>query len=191
VFLVASAVIAFRGWPGAGFADRIGNLFVKDQPTVPWDRSGTAAVAAAAGAGGGAVAATPAGPTFGTPGLVLRAGGGPVAGGVRLPNGAVISTGSSGPGTVGSVTPGTPGGGTLPSVPPGGGSGTGPVQRAVANTVQSTGRSVGQTVRRTTGSAGGAVGGPAGGAVTQTGSSVGGTVEGVGNGVADTLRPHP
>src|SRR3954469_18130025 len=71
VFLVASAVIAFKGWPGTGFTDRIDNLFVTDEPPVAWDRPGTTAVAAGAGTAAAAVAGTAAGPTFGTPGVIL------------------------------------------------------------------------------------------------------------------------
>src|SRR3954465_793998 len=98
VFLVASAVIAFNSWPGAGFTDRIDNLFVKDSPPVAWDKPGTQAVATAAGAGSAPGAGTAAGPTFGTPGVVLGGNGSALPGGaVRLPSGALVSSGTGGP----------------------------------------------------------------------------------------------
>src|SRR5437867_1631072 len=65
VALIASAVIAFKGWPGTGLANRIDDLFVNDQAPVSWDVPGTNAVAAGAGPAAAAVAATPTGPAFG------------------------------------------------------------------------------------------------------------------------------
>ena len=185
VFLVASAVIAFKGWPGTGFTDRIDSLFVKDAPPpVAWDKRGTQVAAASAGTAAGAVAGTPTGPTFGTPGVILGDNGGARRGGVvRLPGGTLVSTGPSGPGTVGTPTIG--GGGTLPSLP---GTGTGPVQNGAADTVQQTGSTLGTTVRQTTGAVGNTVGGPAGDTVTQTGNSVAGTVDNTTKAAGDLLR---
>ena len=40
VFAVASAVVAFNGWPNLGIGDRIDSLFVKDRPTVAFDSPG-------------------------------------------------------------------------------------------------------------------------------------------------------
>jgi hypothetical protein len=190
VFLIASAVIAFRGWPGAGFADRVESLFVNDEPPVAWDQPGTQAVAAGATTAAGAVAATAAGPTFGAPGLVLTDDGTAQRGGVvRLPDGSQVSTGPSGPGTIpgtGSGVPAVPGTGSLPEVPA---VGDGSAQNNVADTVEQTGSGVGRTVRDTTQGVGNTVGGPVGDTVTNTGNQVGNTVDNVTSGVGDVLRP--
>jgi hypothetical protein len=173
VFLVASAVIAFKGWPGTGFTDRIDNLFVKDSPPVAWDRPGTQVAAVSAGTAAAAVAGTAAGPTFGAPGVILGNNGAALEGGtVRLPSGTLVSTGPRGPGTVG--VPTTGGGNPLPALPV---PGTGPVQSGVADTVTQTGSTVGNTVRQTTDTVGNTVGGPVGDTVKQTGSTLGGTVD--------------
>jgi hypothetical protein len=189
VFLVTSAVIAFKGWPGTGFTDRIDNLFVKDQPPVAWDKPGTQAAAASAGAASAAVAGTPAGPTFGTPGVILGNGGGTVNGGtVRLPGGTLVSTGSNGPGRVGPFNPSGPSNPGIPSLPP---VDTGPAQNGAADTVQQTGSTVSRTVRQTTDTVGSTVGGPVGDTVKQTGNVVGNTVDNTTKGVGDLLRPKP
>ena len=184
VFLVVSAVLAFKGWPGTGFTDRIDNLFVKDAPSGGvGDKRGTQVAAVSAGTAAAAVAGTAAGPTFGAPGVILGNDGGAQRGGtVRLPGGTLVSTGPGGPGTVGS---GQGGGGALPSLP---GSDTSPVQNGAADTVQQTGSALGNTVRQTTGSVGSTVGGPAGGAVSQTGDSVGSTVDNTTKAAGDLLR---
>jgi hypothetical protein len=185
VFLVASAVIAFKGWPGAGFTDRVDDLFVSDSPSVAWDKPGTQAVAASAGAASGAVAGTAAGPTFGTPGVVLRDNGGSLRGGaVRLPGGTLVSTGTTGPGTVGPSTGTGNSTGPLPQIDPT------PAQNTVADTVQQTGTTLGNTVRQTTDSVGNAVGGPVGDTVKQTGDAVGSTVDNTTKGVGNLLRPQ-
>jgi len=190
VFLVASAVIAFNSWPGAGFTDRIDNLFVKDSPpAVAWDKPGTQAVATAAGAGSAAVAGTAAGPTFGTPGVILGGNGAAQRGGtVRLPGGTLVSTGANGPGTVGPANPVAAATQGLPqvSLPQ---VGNGQAQNTVADTVQQTGSGVSNTVRRTTDSVGNTVGGPVGDTVKQTGNGVGQTVDNVTNTVGGLLRP--
>jgi hypothetical protein len=179
VFLVASSVIAFNGWPGAGFADRVGNIFVNDEPAqVPWDRAGTAAVATGAGVAAGAVAAAPAGPTFG-PGVLLapdgtalrgRGGGGQTAGGI-------VATQSGG------------GGGTIPPVPPEPPDIVKNARTQLAGTVQGTGRGAGQAVRDTTSRVGGAVGGPVGDTVARTGGAVADTVNNVSNTAGSLLHP--
>jgi hypothetical protein len=178
VFLVASAVIAFNGWPGTGFADRIDSVFVDDAPPVAWDQPGTDAVATGAATASGAVLASAAGPTFGTPGVVLGGDGTALRGTtVRLPNGTIVNTATGtavGPGGV-TGPPGS-GGGVIPEIP-----GPGGVQNQLADTVRQTGSSLGQTVRDTTRGVGNAVGGPTGNAVTQTGNDVGNTVDNVTN----------
>jgi hypothetical protein len=190
VFLIASAVIAFRGWPGAGLADRIESLFVDDDPPVAYQRPGTQVVAAGAATAAGSVAATPAGPTFGTPGLVLGSDGTSQRGGVvRLPDGSQVSTGPSGPGSLpgtGSGAPSIPGAPSLPQVPS---VGDGSAQDQVAGTVQDTGSGAGDAVRNTTQSVGNTVGGPVGDTVTQTGNQVGNTVNNVTQGAGDLLGP--
>jgi hypothetical protein len=189
VFLVAGAVIAFNGWPGAGFTNSINDLFVDDAPPVAWDQPGTATVATSADVAAAAVTATPAGPTFGAPGVGLgddgtaQAGGGPV----RLPNGTIVPGGTtsgggggggggSGPGSGLPSAPGAPG---VPSV--------GDVQSGVGDTVGNTGSGAGGVVRDTTGSVGDTVGGPAGDTIKQTGSTLGDTVEGAGGAAGDLV----
>jgi hypothetical protein len=190
VFLIASAMIAFRGWPGTGLADRIESLFVDDDPPVASGQPGTQAVAAGAATAAGAVAATPAGPTFGTPGLVLTNDGASQRGGVvRLPDGSQVSTGPSGPGSIpgtGSGGPAVPGAPSLPATPA---VGDGGAQDQVADTVQQTGSGAGDAVRDTTQSVGNTTGGPVGDTVTQTGSQVGDTVNNVTQGAGDLLSP--
>ncbi len=190
VFLVASAVIAFKGWPGTGFSDRIDNLFVRDQAQpVAWDRSGTAATAAGAAAGAGAVAGTAAGPTFGTPGVILGNNGAAVRGGtVRLPGGTLVSTGANGPGAVSSPGGQSSGNPSVPSLPSVGGVDTQPARNGVADTVQNTGSTVNNTVHNTTDTVGNTVGGPVGDVVKNTGSTVGQTVDNTTKGVGDLLR---
>ena len=184
VFLIASAVIAFKGWPGTGFTDRIDNLFVTDHPPVAWDKPGTTAVAAGAGTAAAAVAGTAAGPTFGTAGVILGNNGATLRGGaVRLPDGSLVSTGPSGPGTIGTPSPGS--GTSIPPLPVN----PGPTQGTLAGTVQQTGSTVGNTVRNTTGTVGNGVGGPAGNAVKQTGNTVGDTVDNTTKAVGGLLKP--
>lgn len=182
VFLVTSAVIAFNGWPGAGFADRVDSVFVDDEPPVAWDQPGTEAVATGAGAAAGAVAATAAGPTFGADGVLLGADGSALTGGpVRLPDGTIVTPGPGsaiGPGTVTGI-----GGGGGDGVPVD----TGQVQNQLSDGVRRTGSAVGNTVRETTRGVGNGVGGPVGDAVTQTGNTVGNTVDGVTRGAGDVL----
>src|SRR5213594_3817524 len=67
VFMVASAVVAYNGWPSAGIPNRVNNLFVDDKPAVAWDVSGTRAVAAGTAPAAGAVASAPTGPPAGAP----------------------------------------------------------------------------------------------------------------------------
>ena len=64
IFLVASAVIAFNGWPGGGIDQSISDLFVNDEPA---SETGPALVTPGAAVAAGAVAATPTGPVI-TPG---------------------------------------------------------------------------------------------------------------------------
>ena len=181
-FLVASAVIAFNGWPGAGFAERIDNVFVDDAPPVAWDQPGTEAVAAGAGTAAGAVTATAAGPTFGDPTISLTGDGTAVRGGpVRLPDGTIAAPDAGGPTSAGAVT----GGGGETSVLPSPGS----LQGQLADDVRRTGGDAGRTVRETSGAVGGAVGGSVGDTVTQTGDSLGGTLDGVTQGAGDLLTP--
>src|SRR6476620_11864913 len=88
VFVVASAVVAFNGWPGSGIGDSIDSLFVKDQPAVAFDASGPRVVAGSAAAAAATVAPTPIGPVVAGPGL----------GGGRGPGSNGRSGGGSGPG---------------------------------------------------------------------------------------------
>jgi hypothetical protein len=182
VFIVTSAVIAFNGWPGAGFADRLDSVFVDDAPPVAWDQPGTEAVATGAGTAAGAVVATAAGPTFGADGVLLGADGTALTGGpVRLPDGTIVTPGTGTAVGPGPLTGTGGGGGAVPSV------NTGQVQNQLADTVRQTGSAVGNTVRETTRGAGNAVGGPVGDAVTQTGNNVGNTVDNVTRGAGGLL----
>jgi hypothetical protein len=178
VFLVAGAVIAFNGWP-AGFADRVGNIFVNDEPPVAWDQPGTLAVAAGAGTAAGAVAATPAGPTFGAPGIVLADNGAAVlrGGAGAGPGGAIVSTLPAGAAS----NPGSPG---APSPLD-----TGPVRNQVASTVQQAGSGVSQIVRDTTRTVEHTVGGPVGSTVGQAGNTAADTVQHVTQTAGGLLKP--
>src|SRR5215207_1562107 len=64
VFLVASAVIAFNGWPGGGIDQAISDILVNDDPAA---QTGPSQVVPGAIVAAGAVAAAPTGPVI-TPG---------------------------------------------------------------------------------------------------------------------------
>ena len=70
VFVVASAVIAFNGWPGSRIANRIDSLFVKDQAPVGFNAPGPQVVAGSAAAAAATVAAAPVGPVVAPLGLI-------------------------------------------------------------------------------------------------------------------------
>jgi hypothetical protein len=190
VFVVASAVVAFNGWPSLGIGDRIDSLFVKDRPAVAFDAPGPQVVAGAASAAAGTVAAAPTGPVIAGRGI----GGGPV-----------------GPGTNGSPRDGrAPGSGTSGDVqasvtPTGGGSGSGGdtsrpglpdtsgATRAVGGAVQTTTHTAGDAVSGTINPVGQSVGSvnpPLGNTLSQTGGNIGTTVKGVGDS-ANTLLGAP
>src|SRR5713226_4159125 len=76
VFVVASAVVAFNGWPSLGIGDRIDSLFVKDRPTVAFDSPGPQVLASTAAVAAGTVAAVPTGPVVAGPGIGGRVGPG-------------------------------------------------------------------------------------------------------------------
>jgi hypothetical protein len=161
VFLVASAVIAFNGWPGGGIDQSISDLFVNDEPA---SVSGTSQPGPGAVVAAGAVAATPTGPVI-TPGAAGP--GAPAPGG-----GGGDGTGDGTPGDGGSgTTPGT-GVGTPPSGG-GGGGGGGEGGASVGN--------VGDTIAPVTDAGSNAV--------KETTNQVGNTVTNVTNGVADTVAP--
>jgi hypothetical protein len=117
VFVIASAVIAFNGWPGAGFARSVESLSVDDRPGSAWDLPVTTQVAGLAAKAAETVSARPLGPVVS-----------PVAGVVP---GSLIALKSSAPSGLDEIALGgstttsqpTPGGGSLP----GGGSGGRPV----------------------------------------------------------------
>src|ERR1700704_3443304 len=96
VFVVASAVVAFNGWPGSGIGDSIDSLFVKDQPSVAFDASGPQVVAGSATAAAATVAPTATGPVVTGPGL----GGGPLGPGSNGTSGGGSGLGN---GTAGDV----------------------------------------------------------------------------------------
>ena len=180
VFVVASAVVAFNGWP-SGIGDRIDSLFVKDQPAVPFDSPGPQVVASAATAAAGTVTAVPTGPVVAGPG----SGGGRVRPGA---NGSPRGGAAPGSGTSGDV----PAGGTTTAAGSGGGGGTGlpgvpdpgGATSGVGGAVQNTTHDVGGAVSNTTNQVGQTVGGvnqPLGNTVIQTGSNVQNTVTGLGN----------
>jgi hypothetical protein len=179
IFLVASAVLAFRGWPGLGLANRIGNLFVNDAPPVKWNVPGTRAVAAGAGVAAGAVAAAPSGAPFG-PGAGTPDGGPPTDGGpTRSPTGPVVTGGpTDGGGSAAStgLNPALPCASCTPPAPPNPGA-----------AVQQASHTVSQTVRDTTSTAGNAVGGSVGSAVSGAGQSLGGTLDSAGGSAGQLL----
>jgi hypothetical protein len=181
VFLVASAVIAFKGWPGTGFTDRIDNLFVTDEPPVAWDRPGTQAVAAGAGTAAAAVAPAAAGPTFGTPGAILSGGGSTLRGVRSVTTGTTTLPPSGGGDGSGGDTGGPGDGQPLPN--------PSQTQNTLAGTVQQTGSGLSGTVRNTTDTVGNTVGGPVGDAVKQTGNNVGNTVDNTTQTVGGLLKP--
>ena len=176
VFVVASAVVAFNGWPNLGIGDRIDSLFVKDRPTVAFDSPGPQVVAGTAAVAAGTVAAAPTGPVVAGPGI----GGGRVGPGANGSPQGGLRSGTSGdlPAGGGTTTAagsgsGSSGGGTgLPGVPDPRGA------------VQNTTHDVGGAVSNTTNQVGQTVGGvnqPLGNTVIQTGNSVQKTVTDVGD----------
>jgi len=172
-FLVASAVIAFKGWPGTGIEQAVDNLFVDDAPAVAWDLPGTDQVAADAAVAAGAVAATPTGPAFGPAGSFPVLGGSgsgsagtPQSGGGSTgatPSGSggatavVVAGGSTGGGSgesIGILNPTTTAGGagrTVTGITNDVGNTVGAVSPELGKTVKRTGRELGTTVDGVTG----------------------------------------
>jgi hypothetical protein len=187
VFTLASAVVAFNGWPQIGSQPTPAAVLVSQQRTsldagaLRRLRTASATLAPTGPAAGrGAAGTGPAGP-----GSAL----GPSPAG----NGEVISNGAHGIGGGGQPT-GTP---TSPVAPPGApctgcGSGSSPTlgstvtqaTGAVGGAVNSTTGSVGQTATSVTGSTG------AGQVVSGVGATVGGLVTGSGPTVGKLLGGH-
>lgn len=65
ILAVVSAVVAFRGWPGGGIANRIDSLVVPHSAQPPWALPGTQQVALASRAAAAAVQSAPRGPVIG------------------------------------------------------------------------------------------------------------------------------
>jgi hypothetical protein len=174
VFIVASAVVAFNGWPHLGIGDRIDSLFVKDRPAVA-DSTGPQAVAGTAATAAGTVAAVPTGSVVTGRGIG-GGGGGPGQNGAGR-GGSTPGSGGSGDVQAGTGTTtgtGGGGGGNGTGVPDAGGPTSG-----VSGAVQNTAHDVGGAVSNTTNQVGQSVGSvnqPLGDTVSQTGSSVQNTV---------------
>src|SRR4051795_4514216 len=85
-FVLASAVVAFHGWPVSGALKDIGTLIVHDDSSVPWEVSGPQQVALDSRAAAGVVAPAAIGPvvTGGATGVAGARGGGGAAGGAPV-----------------------------------------------------------------------------------------------------------
>jgi hypothetical protein len=175
LFLMASALIVFKGWPGGGISNPTGDLFVRDQPAVAFDVPGPVLVARDAGAAAALVNASPTGPV-----VVAGVPSGGSSGGF----GGSLFGGSSGPGRAVPALPARPGGGrpplgvrapvALPGLPS-----PDPVRSGAADAVQTGTSTAGSTV----GAAGGAAGGAVGTVSPSLGQSVGSAGKGAGEAV--------
>src|SRR4051795_6551399 len=66
-FVLASAVVAFHGWPVSGALRDIGTLIVHDDSQVPWEVTGPQQVALDSRAAAGVVASAATGPVIAGP----------------------------------------------------------------------------------------------------------------------------
>lgn len=195
MFILASALVAFRGWPHLAVQPSPGEVVVSPRsarsPGASASARRLAAVVAAPVGGAGTPAAPGAGRRGGTgghggSGAGPRGGSGTVGTPVRtsIPVGTQAGTPTSSCETSGCGTPTT-----AARPPPTVQQGQQVIQR-VTNTlghaVAGTGHRVGSVVQQTTSAVAGAVGGarsPVGGAVQQTGSGAAKTVTGVTQGL--------
>jgi hypothetical protein len=200
VFIVASALVAFRGWPHVAAATAPGRVVISANRGAPGGTpaarrlalvagapgAGGAGGAGAGGAGGAGRGPSAAGRGLGRPGPPRQTIGAPAS--TSVP---VSGSGGSGGTTCAS------GCGTAPAPSP---SPT-PVQRVqqtlsqatntLGNVVSGTGSRLGSTVQQTTSGVAGALGGsstPVGGTVSQAGSGAAKTVTGVTHALGGVLK---
>jgi hypothetical protein len=202
LFVVASAMVAFRGWPHVAAQPSPGEVVVSPRPTAATGSLVGRRLAAIAGAPAGAAAA----PAAGTGVAALRPGGA-----LTAPHGTQRSIGqpasTARPVAVAGGTPTQSAGGaapaccgSAPSSGSGSGSGSGPLKPvrqvvsqaagALGGVVSGTGNQVGSTVQQTTGAVGAAVqpvSPAAAGAVNSVGSGAAQTVTGVTQTIAGAL----
>jgi hypothetical protein len=209
LFVLASALVAFHGWPradGAGgparvvlsapagsatrVARRLAFLAPAHPSAIARSRVATHPRAASAGPNGRRAvqivqgSGSHTGPsTIGRTGTTPRSGT-PTTGPTQPPRRTTHGPPASTP-----KPPTT----TTPSAPTAGGTVT-TVVKKVAGTVSGTGSGVGDTVKKVTGTVGGTIsnppvpGGGAGSTVTPVTGTVGGTVSGTGSGAGDTVK---
>lgn len=194
LFIVASAMVAFRGWPHAGGQPSPGEVVISPRPTAaarsPVSRrlAAISAAPASAAAGTRGAAGTGAHPGIG------RGGGSAPHGSIGRPVTASIPVGT--PNVGGGAVPCSDGCGT-PAAPVPSPSRVQPVQQAIQQTtgalggvVSGVGNQVGSVVHQGTGAVSGAVqpvSPPAAGAVGSVGSGAEKTVTGVTQTIAGTL----
>jgi len=186
MFIVASALVAFRGWPHVGMQPTPAQVVVSPQrsasaagATLATRRLAFAAAAPAAGAGGAAGALAPSaagrglGPTRPAT-SPTRAIGAPASTSVPVGTAAGAPTTGSPPAAT-TTTPPPPAPRLLQQVT----HTLAPATNALGAIVTNTGAQVGTTVQQTTNTVAGAVGGSS--------TPVGGAVQGVGSGAAQTV----
>lgn len=192
LFLVASALLVFNGWPGGGISNPIGNLFVRDAPAVPFDVPGPTLVARSAGAAASTVAAFPVGPVVGAGGGSLTptgGGGGSVFVGTTSPSSGVPAPERPTPGGR-RTTAGGPAGPALPGLPVS----ADPIRSGAGAAVENDAATVGSAVTAATGGAGAAVerANPSGGgSIRGAGQSAGDAASQTGRALGDTVRGSP
>ncbi|MBV9803819.1 MAG: hypothetical protein JO130_11530 [Solirubrobacterales bacterium] len=214
MFILASALVAFRGWPHVAAQPSPGEVVVSPRPTAasaslvsrrlavisaPAAPAGARPGGRPGGAGGGAAVVVV--PGAGRPGGAVGAVGAMPGSGhhtIGQPPSTSVPVPTSSAGAAPSALSCVAGGCASPAPSNSGGSGpTQPLQPvvkqaagAVAPVVSGTGNQVGSGVQQTTGAAGGAaapVSPPAAGAVNSVGSGVSKTVTTVRQGIAGTL----
>jgi hypothetical protein len=204
MFVLANALVAFRGWPHVGAQPSPGEVVVSPSPTAAAGSPANSRLALfstlTAGAGGAAArGGAAAGPV--RPAGVRRKGTARPQHALGAPASTAIPVGGSGAGTGASPAPacGTACGFTAAPVQPGSlGSGPAqPVQQvvkqasgALGGVLEGTGRQVGSVVQQTTGAVSGAVqpvSPPVAGAVNRAGAGAGRTVTGVTKTIAGAL----
>ncbi len=203
MFILASTMVAFRGWPHVGAQPSPGEVVVSPRPTAatgsPVARR-LAVIAAAPGAAAGIGALARTGVARVRPGGALGA-----PRGTQQAIGQPASTSRPGPVAAPTLTAGSAAPACCSSAGSGSGSGSAgsgsgplqPVQQAIKQTtgalgrvVSGTGNQVGSTVQQTTGAVGSAVqpvSPPAAGAVKSVGSGAAQTVTGVTKTIAGAL----
>jgi len=206
LFVLASALVAFNGWPALGTTPGPGSLFVPASSRAAASPAVTRLVAlgARSGVAGGPAATRHAGPTAGgsRPDHPGRPSGKVPGSGDRTPGGGTPATPGGPSLTSGSPISGLPvGAGTANNVTQSATSALSQTTGSVANTLKGATNTIGSTITGVSSTAGSTVTGTLnsvgstvssvnptlGGTISQTGTTAGSTVGGVGGTAGNTV----